>query len=70
MKSMLTVTGRTVLEDLQNAKLERAKSLLRETSTPIDAIGPMCDFKSVAHLKTLFKKKFGMTMSQYRISSE
>ena len=65
-----TVTGRTVLEDLQNAKLERVKSLLRETSTPIDAIGPMCDFRSIAHLKTLFKKKFGMTMSQYRFSCE
>ena len=65
-----TVTGRTVLEDLQNAKLERAKSLLRETSTPIDAIGPMCDFRSIAHLKTLFKKKFGMTMSQYRFCCE
>jgi AraC-like DNA-binding protein len=59
-----------VLEDLQNAKLERVKSLLRETSTPIDAIGPMCDFRSIAHLKTLFKKKFGMTMSQYRFSCE
>jgi LacI family transcriptional regulator len=65
-----TVTGRTVLEDLQNAKLERVKSLLRETSTPIDAIGPMCDFQTIAHLKTLFKKKFGMTMSQYRFSCE
>ena len=65
-----TVTGHTVLEELQNAKLERVKSLLRETSTPIDAIGPMCDFRSIAHLKTLFKKKFGMTMSQYRFSCE
>lgn len=65
-----TVTGHTVLEDLQNAKLERVKSLLRETSTPIDAIGPLCDFQSIAHLKTLFKKKFGMTMSQYRFSCE
>jgi LacI family transcriptional regulator len=65
-----TVTGHTVLEDLQNAKLERVKSLLRETSTPIDAIGPICDFKSIAHLKTLFKKKLGMTMSQYRFSCE
>ena len=69
-RSYRTVTGHTVLEDLQNEKLERVKSLLRETSTPIDAIGPICDFKSIAHLKTLFKKKLGMTMSQYRFSCE
>ena len=64
------VTGRTVLEDLQTAKLERVKEMLRETTTPIDTIGPMCDFQSTAHLKTLFKKRFGKTMSDYRSSCE
>jgi LacI family transcriptional regulator len=63
------VTGRTVLDDIQNEKLERVKDLLRKTTTPIDAIGPFCGFKSPAHLKTLFKKRFGMTMGTYRTSS-
>jgi LacI family transcriptional regulator len=64
------VTGHTVLEDIQSMKLERVKAMLRETTTPIDTIGPMCDFRSMAHLKTLFKARFGMTMSQYRSSCE
>ena len=64
-----TVTGRTVLEDIQDQKLEHVKEMLRKTTMPIDAIGPFCDFKSPAHLKTLFKKRFGMTMSDYRTSS-
>ena len=63
------VTGHTVLEDLQSAKLEHVKAMLRTTTTPIDAIGPFCDFKSPAHLKTLFKARFGMTMSTYRKSA-
>ena len=62
------VTGHTVVEDLQTAKLERVRDLLRTTTTPIDAIGPMCDFQSPSHLKTLFKNRFGMTMSAYRAS--
>ena len=64
-----TVTGRTVLEDIQDQKLEHVKEMLRKTTMPIDAIGPFCDFKSPAHLKTLFKKRFGTTMSAYRSSS-
>lgn len=63
-----SVTGRTVLEDLQSAKLEHAKELLRTTTIPIDSIGSFCDFKSPAYLKTLFKTRFGMTMSDYRAS--
>lgn len=63
-----TVIGRTVLDDIQDQKLEHVKNMLRKTTMPINAIGPFCDFKSPAHLKTLFKKRVGMTMSDYRSS--
>ena len=63
------VTGRTVMDDIQSAKLEHVKNLLRTTTIPIDTIGPFCDFKSPSHLKTLFKARFGMTMSDYRKSA-
>ena len=63
------VTGRTVMDDLQSAKLEHVKNLLRTTTIPIDTIGQFCDYKSPSHLKTLFKVRFGMTMSDYRKSA-
>jgi len=63
------VTGKTVLQGIQEEKLLRVKEMLRKTTTPIDNIGRFCAFKSPAHLKTLFKARFGMTMSAYRISS-
>ncbi len=63
------VTGRTVLSDIISEKLKHVREMLRKTTTPIDSIGPFCGFKSSAHLKTLFKKRFGMTMRAYRASS-
>ena len=64
-----TVTGHKVLDDILKQKLELGRVMLRKTTVPIDTIGSFCDFKSPAHLKTLFKKRFGMTMSTYRSSS-
>ena len=63
------VTGKTVLQGIQEEKLLRVKEMLRKTTTPIDNIGRFCGFKSPAHLKTLFKARFGMTMSAFRSSS-
>ena len=64
------VTGKTVLQRIQEEKLLHVKEMLRKTTTPIDNIGQFCGFKSPAHLKTLFKASFGMTMSAYRLSAE
>ena len=64
------VTGKTVLRWIQDEKLVHVKEMLRKTTTPIDGIGPFCGFRSPAHLKTLFKARFGMTMSAYRMSAE
>ena len=64
------VTGKTVLQRIQEEKLMHVKDMLRKTTTPIDSIGQFCGFKSPAHLKTLFKAHFGMTMSAYRMSAE
>lgn len=64
------VTGKTVLQGIQEEKLLHVKEMLRKTTTPIDNIGRFCGFKSPAHLKTLFKDRFGMTMSAYRMSAE
>jgi len=65
-KNYRAVTGRTVIEDLQTERLARVKEMLRKTTTPIDSIGPFCGFKSLSHLKTLFKRTFGMSMSEFR----
>ena len=65
-KDFHNITGHTILEELQQERLKIAQKLLRETSTKIDALPSFCGFNSASHLKALFKKTFGLTMSDYR----
>lgn len=58
--------GRTVCRGIQEARLREVQKLLQKTRVPIGAIGPMCGFGNEFYLKTLFKSRFGMTMSQWR----
>ncbi len=58
--------GYTILGEIQNQRLERVCSLLKETHLPIGVIGERCGYPTETHLKVLFKKRFGMTMRDYR----
>lgn len=60
------VTGRTVLEAIQEARLRRACQLLAETNVPIGEIAGLCGFKGTSHLKSLFRRRFGRTMRDWR----
>ena len=65
-KSFHDATGRTVLDFIQDARFERVTRMLRETETPIGAISRFCGFRSSTHLMTLFRQRYGMTMTAYR----
>jgi LacI family transcriptional regulator len=58
--------GHSILDEIQRHRLERVRSLLRETTLPIGEIGERCGYPTETYLKTLFKKRFGMTMRAYR----
>lgn len=60
------VRGHTIVQEIQNGRLEKACDLLRRTTTPIPQIGALCGFESGAYLETLFKKRYGCTMRQWR----
>lgn len=60
------ITGRTMVEDLIQVRLNEAKRLLRKTTMPIESIHDLCGFKSSSYLKNLFKRRTGKTMSAYR----
>ena len=63
----LKSTGVTPLEFLNNVRLEAAKKLLiSETDTPISVISEQCGFKDPYYFSRFFKKKTGVTPSQYR----
>lgn len=58
--------GRTVIQEIQRVRLEKARHLLRHTETPIGEIGPLCGYGDEIHLKLLFKRTYGMSMRDYR----
>lgn len=55
-----------VAKILRDYRLERARTMLRETNRTINDISCNVGFESPNHLKAAFKKAFGMTMSDYR----
>ena len=61
--------GRSILDEIQNRRLENVRARLRETDRPIGEIGACCGYDSEIYLKVLFKKRFGITMRDYRKSA-
>ena len=58
--------GKTILDAIHEARMDKALALLRRGSFPIDAIPGACGYASVAFFKSLFKRRTGMTMREWR----
>jgi LacI family transcriptional regulator len=58
--------GRTPHEELQRRRIERVKSLLRQTDWPLKQIARAAGFTYVEHLHLVFRKETGMTPSAFR----
>jgi LacI family transcriptional regulator len=65
-KAFKHALGHSLLEEIQNRRLERLCMLLRETTLPIGEIGERCGYSTETYLKRLFKRTFGLTMRDYR----
>lgn len=56
----------TPMEFLQNARIDRARSLLEVSDLPLKTVAYRSGFGSVRHMRFLFGEKLGLTPSQYR----
>lgn len=65
-KRFRKVIGRTILEEIQITRLERAKQLLLETSFPVSRIADLSGFNTTAYFVQFFKKRLGKTPHRYR----
>ena len=61
--------GTTIGETIITERLAEVKRLLRETKYPIDAIAIRCGYENPNYLKNLFKRRFAMTMREFRSRS-
>lgn len=59
-------SGPSVATLIRQARLAKAVELLRNPQQAIGPIANLCGFASEAHLKTLFKLTYGMTMRTWR----
>ena len=62
--------GETINAAITTRKLDAVRKLLATTDRTIKNISLACGYADLAYLKTLFKRRFGMTMSEYRSSSK
>ncbi|WP_027094491.1 helix-turn-helix domain-containing protein [Cohnella thermotolerans] len=65
-KLFKSMTGATFIDYVTHVRMERAKELLAAGNDPIAQIGERVGVYNVPYFTTLFKKKYGMTPSQYR----
>jgi transcriptional regulator GlxA family with amidase domain len=59
-------TGCSLLEYLQNLRIEQAKRLLENGLTPLDDIVAECGYADVSSFRRLFRRLTGLTPGQYR----
>ncbi|TNE76854.1 MAG: helix-turn-helix domain-containing protein [Gammaproteobacteria bacterium] len=59
-------TGTTLIEYLQNLRVEEAKRQLESTHNPVDDIGVAVGYEDMSFFRRLFKRSTGLTPSQYR----
>ena len=58
--------GRTIHEELQRVRLDRAKRLLLETDLPIPRVAEASGFASPSYLAQVFRQQYGDTPARYR----
>lgn len=58
--------GTTIASTIRECRLNKVMDLLKRPRQSIGPIAQFCGFSSEAHLKTLFKQTYGITMREWR----
>lgn len=62
-------SGMTFQDAVKEARMCRAKALLKETNQTVESIAASVGYENVEHFNRLFKKEYGVTPLQYRASN-
>lgn len=68
IRSFKSQTGKTPHEYLLDLKIEKAKKMLKSSKCTITEISLMCGFASHSHFTTTFRKKTGISPTEYRLN--
>nr|MCR5754781.1 helix-turn-helix domain-containing protein [Acetatifactor sp.] len=59
-------TGMTFQDAVKEARMKKAKTLLKESEQTVESIAALVGYDNVEHFNRLFKKSYGVTPIQYR----
>lgn len=59
-------TGLTIIDYVQNLRIEKAKELLETTDMPIDEIGGNVGYENLSFFRQLFRRRCGLSPANYR----
>ena len=61
--------GRSIRQAIEGRRMDEVRRLLAETRDSIETVAEACGYSRPNHLRNLFKKRFAMTMSEFRRSA-
>jgi transcriptional regulator GlxA family with amidase domain len=59
-------TGSTIIDYVQDVRIEEAKRLIETSDSSVDDIAQVVGYENLAFFRKLFKRRTGLTMGQYR----
>ena len=63
------IAGRSILDEIQAVRLDKAKELLKDSSLDISAIANFCGFKAANALWKFFRQETGHSPTEWRKSA-
>lgn len=63
-------TGRSLLEEIQACRIDRAKRLLIDTRIPLKECAARAGFNTSGHMRQVFRKQFGIAPETFREQSQ
>jgi len=60
------MTGISILEAILDRRFDELKRHLRDSDVPIEKLIKACGFRTMGNAKNLFKKRYGVSMREYR----
>jgi transcriptional regulator GlxA family with amidase domain len=65
-RSFKSATGHTIIEFKNAVKVELARTLIHNKTYTMEKISSLCGFQSVRHLRRIWGKQVGMSLTAYR----
>jgi len=67
-RSFKSATGHTIIDFKNAVKVELARTLIHNKTYTMEKISSLCGFQSVRHLRRIWGKQVGMSLTSYRNS--